>query len=114
MPQRKNIIHSIQFIRLFLAIFVVFSHIGLFVINPFQTHSPHILQGSKIAYPEIAVTTFIAISGFVMYFSVKNTSSAKNFMINRLIRIFPIYFIIILSCLSFTFFYYYFCTSTTP
>lgn len=96
---KKRMVHSIQFARFLLATFVVISHVGLFIVKPLSVgkQTSYFLVGEKAVYAELAVTAFITISGFVMYFSVKKAKSAKAFAKDRAIRILPLYFFLTIA-----------------
>lgn len=92
--RKQKTVHSIQVMRFVLASCVVICHTGYFILNTVTPKKLYFLQGGKAVYIELAVTTFIAISGFVMYFSVKKDITARKFITDRAIRILPLYYLL--------------------
>lgn len=77
--------NSLNFIRLFLAILVVFSHsyeLGGYGIDPLKIYC-------KITFGEFAVNSFFVISGFLITASFINSSSVWQYLWKRILRIFP-------------------------
>jgi peptidoglycan/LPS O-acetylase OafA/YrhL len=85
----SNIYHnSFNFIRLFLAFCVVFSHsFALYFGNEFEPRLP--LNGYYITLGNFAVYAFFVISGFVITNSFVNKPNPKEFLLKRIKRIFP-------------------------
>lgn len=85
--------NSLNFIRLVLATFVIFSH------------TPYIVAGVKVdenplwkefyVFGDFAVNAFFAISGFLIAHSACR-SSAGSYLVKRILRIFPGYWVSIL------------------
>ncbi len=85
--------NSLNFIRLVLATFVIFSH------------TPYIVAGVKVdenplwkefyVFGDFAVNAFFAISGFLIAHSAYR-SSAGSYLVKRILRIFPGYWVSIL------------------
>ncbi len=87
MSNSKEKLYSIQILRAYAAILVVISHVW----------NNGILPGTFNELGGFGVDIFFVISGFIMCLTVslKNTKheNAKNFIVRRIIRIFPIYII---------------------
>jgi peptidoglycan/LPS O-acetylase OafA/YrhL len=80
--------NSFNFLRLFLAFCVVISHsFALYFGNEFEPRLP--LNGYYITLGNFAVYTFFVISGFVITHSWINRPKPKEFISNRIKRIFP-------------------------
>ena len=86
--QAENKNNNFGFLRLFFAILVIVSH------------SPEAIDGNRtreiltnlfgtISFGELAVDGFFLISGFLIYKSYENSSSFKNYLSKRLLRIYP-------------------------
>lgn len=88
-------VYSVQLLRFLLAMFVVISHAGQQIIDVYYyPKARHFLPGPKLSLAELAVTSFIVVSGFVMYFSIQKPNvTTKKFLLNRFIRIYPLYFL---------------------
>lgn len=88
-------IYSVQLLRFLLAMFVVICHTGHQIVDVYYyPRARHFLAGPKMSLAELAVTSFVVVSGFVMYFSIqKSNTSSKKFLLNRFIRIYPLYFL---------------------
>lgn len=77
---------SIQFLRAYASIIVVLHHI----VYKDKIYGNNILD--FFTFGEIGVDIFFIISGYIMMYSThKRNISAKNFMINRITRIIPLY-----------------------
>ena len=91
----KKIINSIQFLRGFAALAVVIHHTGGYVKRYYE---PHLLLGDYFSIGFAGVDLFFVISGFIIYFTSKNylnnPSKLKEYLSKRLIRVYPIYWII--------------------
>ena len=87
MSNSKEKLYSLQILRAYAAILVVISHVW----------NNGILPGTFNELGGFGVDIFFVISGFIMCLTVslKNTKheNAKNFIVRRIIRIFPIYII---------------------
>lgn len=88
-------IYSIQALRGLAALLVAFGHIPFEALPPILTH----LRGA------IGVDLFFVTSGFIMAYTTSNRpqgmKSGWHFLLKRLIRIFPIYWIITLTIFLF-------------
>ena len=91
----KKIINSIQFLRGFAALAVVVHHTGGYVKRYFE---PTLLFEDKFSIGFAGVDLFFVISGFIIHFTSKNylnnPSKLKEYLKKRLIRVYPIYWII--------------------
>jgi peptidoglycan/LPS O-acetylase OafA/YrhL len=86
--EQKYYDNSFNFIRLFLAFCVVFSHsFALYFGNEFEPRLP--LNGYYITLGNFAVYAFFVISGFVITHSFVNKPKPKEFLLKRIKRIFP-------------------------
>ena len=99
-----KILPNITSLRFFLAIIVVIFHIPEFCSKhhiPFYNLQPIFHKGSE------AVNMFFSLSGFLiirqLYIEKKTTStvSLKKFFLRRILRIFPLYFLILLFGLAY-------------
>lgn len=59
---------------------------------------------SRILSSDIAVKSFFIISGFLIFMSYEKSSSLNNYYEKRIRRIYPAYFIVVLSCALLLFF----------
>ena len=88
-------IDVIQLVRGIAALFVCFFHLKA-LLNTSTTHSGTTLFGGGA----IGVPLFFIISGFIMVYTTRKSDGSKlyikNFMIKRLIRIIPLYYIMVL------------------
>ncbi|MBB6004496.1 acyltransferase [Arcicella rosea] len=91
----KKVINSIQFLRGFAAFVVVFYHIGGYIKKNF----PVDFLGDFFGFGFAGVDLFFVISGFIIHFTSKqyfgNPSKLKEYLIKRIVRVFPIYWIIL-------------------
>jgi peptidoglycan/LPS O-acetylase OafA/YrhL len=86
--EQKFYDNSFNFIRLFLAFCVVFSHsLALYFENEFEPRLP--LNGYYITLGNFAVYAFFVISGFVITHSWIKRPNPKVFIQNRIKRIYP-------------------------
>ena len=81
--------NNFTILRLILAMLVVFGHFK-------------ILSGLPIgniihSYADFAVDAFFIVSGYLIYGSFDNSPRLKSFAIKRFFRIYPLYFIIIIT-----------------
>jgi peptidoglycan/LPS O-acetylase OafA/YrhL len=91
---QKKIINSIQLLRGFAALVVVVHHVGGYVrVNIAET-----LFGDKFRIGFAGVDLFFVISGFIIYFTAQQyLGQASQFGVywsKRLIRVFPIYWLV--------------------
>ncbi|UYL08298.1 acyltransferase [Bdellovibrio sp. SKB1291214] len=93
MRSEKKTLKSLETLRIFAAIAVVFSHAGMFSI-PFI----NAFLGVHRFLGAIGVDVFFIVSGYVMYLSASSASvgceGAARFLLNRVLRIFPLYLIV--------------------
>jgi exopolysaccharide production protein ExoZ len=105
----KKIINSIQLLRGFAAIIVVIYHISIFVESHYN--SLHIF-GGIFNFGFFGVDLFFVISGFIIHFTSKNYFNRPEllgeYLKKRFVRIFPIYWIVLLSLLLGNFLLVYF------
>ncbi len=103
-PVAGGKLNSIQYLRALAAAVVVLSHAA----NSLLGHSWHLIN---LDYGAYGVDIFFVVSGFVMFYTTYETGMRPgSFLIKRLIRIFPLYFIlstamfvlVVLSPASFT------------
>ncbi len=81
-------LNSIQYLRAIAAAIVVLSHAA----NSLLGHTSHLIN---LDYGAYGVDIFFVVSGFVMYYTTAGTGIRPGkFFIRRLIRIFPLYFIL--------------------
>jgi len=81
-------LNSIQYLRAIGAAAVVVSHAA----NSLLGHTSHLIN---LDYGAYGVDIFFVVSGFVMFYTTFETGiSPSTFMIKRLIRIFPLYFML--------------------
>jgi peptidoglycan/LPS O-acetylase OafA/YrhL len=76
----------------------------LFAFVVFLVHS-HVLSGqeslsflSRLLSTDIAVKSFFVVSGFLIFMSYENSSSAKSYFNKRVRRIYPAYLSIVIIC----------------
>jgi exopolysaccharide production protein ExoZ len=81
-------LNSIQYLRAVAAAAVVVSHAA----NSLLGHTSHLIN---LDYGAYGVDIFFVVSGFVMYYTTFDTGiRPSTFIIKRLVRIFPLYFIL--------------------
>ena len=90
--------NNFGFLRLFFAIVVIFSH------------APEAIDGDRnrelmtrffgtMSMGDLAVTCFFLISGFLILMSYQHSSSFKNYLKKRVLRIYPGFILAYLFCL---------------
>ncbi|MBS1918009.1 MAG: acyltransferase [Bacteroidetes bacterium] len=89
---------SIQLLRVVAAIYITLFHISYWW-NKNNTSSPHIFD-----FGFSAVDLFFVISGFVLYQSasqyLQGAKGSFNFFFKRLLRIYPLYWFILVICIA--------------
>ena len=89
-------VSSIQFLRFVAATLVVFVH-ATEATNVYWSRSTPEMFSNFAVFGAVGVHIFFVISGFIMFYTTQNrfgrTSNAKSFLIRRLIRIYPIFWI---------------------
>lgn len=98
---------NITSIRFFLALFVVVSHVADFCRNqrfPYFDRSPLFFKGSEAVYMFFALSGFLIIRQLYLEKTSTGTISLKQFFYRRMLRIFPLYYLV----LAFGLFYYRF------
>lgn len=93
----KGRILSIQYMRGIAAILVVLFHYRFMLNNRYAQED----LGNIFSYGGLGVDIFFMISGFIISFSTKSDFSRRNFVLKRLFRIFPVYWIILFIILFF-------------
>lgn len=98
MPKQKNI-NTLQLIRGFAALFVVLFHAtGMFKV----LNDTNYLAGA-FSSGYLGVDIFFVLSGFIIYYIHSNDQTgiipAKNFYTKRFLRVYPIYWIVLLLLL---------------
>jgi peptidoglycan/LPS O-acetylase OafA/YrhL len=96
---------NITSLRFFLALFVVISHIPDFCKNqgfPYFNASPIFFKGSEAVYMFFALSGFLIIRQLYLEKTATGTISLKQFFLRRILRIFPLYYLVLI----FGLFYY--------
>jgi peptidoglycan/LPS O-acetylase OafA/YrhL len=88
--------NAFGFIRLVLAIMVIFSH--SFRLGGFSDDVLAVLGESRPTFGFVAVTMFFALSGFLIIRSASHSISVGRFLWHRFLRIFPGYWVCLLVC----------------
>jgi exopolysaccharide production protein ExoZ len=87
-PAAGGKLNSIQYVRAIAASVVVLSHAA----NSLLGHAAHLIN---LDYGAYGVDIFFVVSGFVMYYTTFATGIRPSaFFLKRLIRIFPLYFVL--------------------
>ncbi len=79
--------NNFDLLRVLLSITVVFYHIGTISKNDYLTYSPGYL----------AVNMFFVISGYLIVKSYMNGKNIKKYILSRFFRIYPAYFMVVVS-----------------
>jgi len=90
--------NNLTLVRLILALIVVLVHFcHLLNLNTWLTESSFISS-------KFAVEAFFVISGYLIFMSYDNSTNFRQYLGKRLYRIYPAYFIVVLSCSLLLFF----------
>ncbi|WPU25012.1 acyltransferase [Cedecea neteri] len=93
MFNKKNVIHSLTSLRIFAALGVFVSHLGILS----QSNIPQFNEASRYFFNGyVGVTFFYILSGFIINYSFSNNIangkfSNKDFIVHRLARLFPVH-----------------------
>ncbi len=91
MARQNNTIHSIQYLRAVAAILVVFHH----AFTQIDIYSPFF---DNIKFGAQGVDIFFVISGFIIWYVTADSKMSKtDFLLRRLIRVAPIYWVVTLA-----------------
>lgn len=86
-PLRKN---NFDLLRLFLALVVIFSHSYVIFYGTNKDVEPYMrINNNTSDFGSVAVNWFFIISGFLITGSFKNSSSLKDYLTKRILRIVP-------------------------
>jgi peptidoglycan/LPS O-acetylase OafA/YrhL len=88
--------NAFGFLRLFLAILVVFSH--SFALGGFGIDPLHALTKGRYNIGLASVVMFFVLSGFLIARSAANSASVPRFLWHRFLRIFPGYWVCLFIC----------------
>ncbi len=90
--------NNFDIIRLFLAYLVILSH-SYPLLNRYKEEPLAILSGNQSTLGELAVTAFFMISGYLITRSWNGSRSFQSYMLKRVCRIYPGFFVASLVCL---------------
>ncbi|WHH57420.1 acyltransferase [Petroclostridium sp. X23] len=94
----RNRINTLQFLRAFLAVYILLFHVILELNNQYK--SQYVLLSRIIANGYTAIDLFFILSGFVIFYNyshkIGDIKGARNFLIKRILRIYPLYWIVTL------------------
>lgn len=94
-PEKKNTIYSVQLLRAIAALLVVFDHGLIHILTAYGAPQEYHVMAWKLG--GIGVTIFFVISGFVMALTndrkFGQPAEPVHFMLNRIIRIVPLYWV---------------------
>lgn len=94
-PEKKNTIYSVQLLRAIAALLVVFDHGLIHILTAYDVPQEYHVMAWKLG--GIGVTIFFVISGFVMALTndrkFGQPAEPLQFMLNRIIRIVPLYWV---------------------
>lgn len=94
--QRQN---NIDFVRICLALLVIFSHSYPLTLGNEQTEPFSLLSKGQVTGGHIAVDLFFILSGFLIAASYERSSSAWSFLRKRVARIYPAFLLVALLTL---------------
>lgn len=90
---KKN---NFDLLRMLFAVIVFLAHAcelsGSLTLSPLATISNTIFSAT------FAVKSFFVVSGFLIFMSFENSSSIRTYFAKRLRRIYPAYFVVVMSC----------------
>lgn len=84
--------NNFNLIRIYLSLSVFFFH------SYELSHESGLMFLNRFFNGERAVQAFFIISGYLIIMSYHRSNSAKDFLLKRIRRVYPAYFVIILSC----------------
>jgi peptidoglycan/LPS O-acetylase OafA/YrhL len=94
--QRQN---NIDFVRIMLALLVVFSHSYSLALDNERTEPFNLLSHGRVTGGHIAVDLFFILSGFLIAASYERSRSAASFLRKRVARIYPAFIVLALVTL---------------
>lgn len=87
--------NNFHFVRLTASIMVLFSH-SFYLFSPLSKDPLHTISSGIFTFGNIGVYIFLIVSGFLITKSILNSSSIKNFIWRRILRIFPALWVMVL------------------
>lgn len=90
--------NNIGFLRLLLAYAVIFSHSPQLIDGDKSREFVYLLTGA-VSLGELAVNGFFLISGYLICQSYENSKSQFNWLIKRILRIYPAFIVVWLVCI---------------
>ncbi|RLZ11673.1 acyltransferase family protein [Faecalibacter macacae] len=103
----KKILPNLTPLRFFLALFVLLFHLPEFAENrgfPFYKGLPLFFKGTEAVYVFFTLSGFLIIRNLISEKKKTNTINLRKFYNNRVVRIFPLYYLVLI----FGFIYYNF------
>lgn len=93
--ERRN---NLDFVRLFLAILVIYSHSYPLALGTEKTEPLLLLTHGQTTFGTVAVDCFFILSGFLISHSFIHTKSLLSYFRKRVYRIYPAFIISTLFC----------------